>query len=109
VAKPAAPAEGDATCAGPAAPGLPAAEPDGEPTLPDLAAAGLGGEPAPQDLIAPHPDGEPALRDLPAAGPDGEPASRESGPLPASYLALSSAFGLPLPVPDGHGCPRVRS
>jgi drug/metabolite transporter (DMT)-like permease len=109
VAKPAAPAEGDATCAGPAAPGLPAAEPDGEPTLPDLAAAGLGGEPAPQDLIAPHPDGEPALRVLPAAGPDGEPASRESGPLPASYLALSSAFGLPLPVPDGHGCPRVRS
>ncbi|MFG3200435.1 DMT family transporter [Streptomyces sp. NPDC048192] len=107
--QPAGPAQGDTTRAEPAARGLPAAELDGESVLLDLPAAGLDGEPAPQELIAPRPDGEPALRDLPAAGPDGEPALRESGPHPASYLALSSALGLPLPVPDGHGCPRVRS
>ncbi|WP_330336542.1 DMT family transporter [Streptomyces sp. NBC_00557] len=80
-----------------------------------------------RELLGAGRDGEPAaLRDLPAAGLDGEPALREllggggrdgrgggeppeSGPLPASYLTLSSALGLPLPVPDGHGCTRVRS
>jgi uncharacterized membrane protein len=65
--------------------------------------------PGPGGGLVPGADGGPAR----SAGGDGDAGvggyPPESGPLPASYLTLSSALGLPLPVPGGHGCTQVRS